>query len=170
MLLAWKSFFISLGVTLSWIVWPVILVTALDLPTFFQRQPKGVFLPHLHTALPFLQLTWLALGCGLSVALIAYTSTQAPGPLVWAALPFYAAVFSEYFWVPALIPGFPGPLPWPTPPERAAGIAACAVCAAAGRVLGMTARRDRASRPARLLERCRSVEYRAGWKDKRLEL
>jgi len=170
LLLGWKGFFISLRVTLQWVAWPLAAATLFDLPSFFRRSPGGVFLPHLHTAMPFLQLTWLALGCGLSVALLAYTSEKAPGPRVWAALPFYAAVFSEFLWVPALIPRFPGPLPWPTAPERAAGVAACAACAVVGKAIGMAARHDRASRPARLLERCRSVKYRAGWKDKRLEL
>lgn len=171
LLLGWKGFFISLGVTLQWVAWPLAAAAALfDLPSLFRKQPGGVFLPHLNAAMPFLQLAWLALGCGLSVALLAYTSERTPGPLVWAALPFYAAMFSEFFWVPVLIPGFSGPLPWPTSMERAAGAAACAACAWAGKALGQAARRDRASRPARLLERCRSVEYRAGWKDKRLEL
>ncbi len=171
LLLGWKGFFISLGVTLQWAAWPLSAVAALfDLPSLFHKSPGGAFLPHWMAALPFIQLTWLALGCGLGVALLAYTSEKEAGPLVWAALPFYAAVFSEFFWVPALIRGFPGPLPWPTPPERAAGVAACAVCALAGRALGQRARRDRASRPARLLERCRSVEYQVNGRDRVLRL
>ena len=170
-LLGWKSFIISLGGTMQRVAFPLSLAAALfDLPTLFRRTPGGGILAHWLAAMPFIQLAWLALGCGLSVALIAYTSEGSPGPYLWVALPFYAAVFSEFYWVPALIHGLPGRLPLPTPPERNAGIAACAACALAGRALGLRAQRDRTVRLARFLDGCRTVKYEVNGRDRILRM
>ena len=174
-LLGWRSFIISLGVTLQRVAFPLSLIALLfDAPSFFRTVSGGGFLTHYLGALPFICLLWIALGCGLSVALIAYTSEktseETPGPLLWAALPFYAAVFSEFYWVPALTHGLRGHLPLPTPTERTAGIVACAACVLAGRALGQAARRDRAARLARFLEGCRSVEYQVNGHDRLLKM
>lgn len=174
---AWRRFIISWGVVLQYVILPLSLLAVLfDLPALFdaghggKRHGEWVSL-HWLAAMPLMQSAWLALGCGLSVALIVYTAEgtpeRAPAPRPWAALPFYAAGFLPYFWATALLPMLPPSRAWPTPLERVPALAACVL---AGRALGLAGRHARSTRLARILEECRTFEYVQNGRDKTIKM
>jgi len=181
---AWRSFIISWGTVLQYVILPLSLLAVLfDLPALFHAvqagKRHGEWVPlHWLAAMPLMQTAWVALGCGLSVALIIYTAEEAPegtaerapAPHLWASLPFYAAGFFPYFWATALLPMLPPSNAWPTPLERVMALAACAACVLAGRALGLAGRRDRSGRLARILEECRTFEYTENGREKTMKM